>query len=314
MRSNRLNAQEHDLELAATTNTDDIVATIQTGKHKVVIVDSIQTIAYSGLSSNPGSVSQITTNAHLLNEAAKKTDTTLIIVGHVTKDGAIAGPKVLEHLVDVVLNLEGDRQSSFKVLRSVKNRFGSTQDVALFEMQQTGMVEVSNPSEALLQQRRAIDGSVVLATLEGTRPLLVEVQALVTKSQFGYPKRAASGFDLNRLNLLIAVLSRRTKLALSDKDIYINIVGGIKVADSAADAAVCMAIASAALKTQLHKDVVVFGEIGLGGELRHAQMSDQRIKEALKLGFSGAIGPKTSAQKGLNGVDNIADAIAKYLK
>ncbi|MBI3494765.1 DNA repair protein RadA, partial [Candidatus Saccharibacteria bacterium] len=209
------------------------------------------------------------TSADDIASRAKQTNTALILVGHVTKEGNIAGPKVLEHVVDVVLQLEGDRYGGFKVLRAVKNRYGSTNEAGIFEMADTGLQPVSNPSAALLEERQVSDGSIVLATIEGTRPLLVEVQALVNKTSYGYPKRAASGYDLSRLNLLVAMLERRTKLNLADQDIYINIVGGIRLTEPAADLAVVMAIASAAKGLQLSKNVVVFGELGLSGEIRH---------------------------------------------
>jgi len=223
--------------------------------------------------------------------AAKSSNTAVIIVGHVTKDGTLAGPKVLEHLVDVVLNFEGDRYGGFKTVRAIKNRFGSTTEVAIYEMTDRGLEEVKNPSEALLAERQNTDGSIILATLEGTRPILVEIQALVNSTNFGYPKRTASGFDLNRLNLLVAVLEKRTKLSLQDKDIFINVVGGLKLQDPAADLAVAMAIASAAAGKKLSDKYVVFGEVGLGGEVRSANSPDRRIAEAKKLGFTNAIAP-----------------------
>jgi DNA repair protein RadA/Sms len=217
------------------------------------------------------------------------------LVGHVTKEGAIAGPKVLEHAVDVVLQLEGDRYGGFRILRCIKNRFGSTNEAAILEMIDSGLKIVENPSAAFLAERQLSDGSIVLATLEGTRPILVEVQALVNTTSYGYPKRAAAGADLNRLNLLVAMLERRTKLRLADKDIYINIVGGVKIVEPAADLAICMAIASAAKGMQLKEDAVVFGEVGLSGEIRHVPWIDKRLSEAKKLGFKTAIGPKVSA-------------------
>jgi DNA repair protein RadA/Sms len=249
-------------------------------------------------------------------QAAKRSGTALIVVGHVTKEGAIAGPKVLEHLVDVVLQLEGDRYGGFKVLRAVKNRYGSTSEAGIFEMADSGLRAVENPSAALLSERQASDGSVVLATMEGTRPILVEVQALVNRTAYGYPKRTASGIDLNRLNLLIAVLEKRTKLQLSEQDIYINIVGGIKISEPAADLAVCMAIGSAARGLQLADNVVVFGEVGLSGEVRHVPFLDKRLEEAKKLGFDGAIGPKLRTGKQpskLQSVSDVRSALNHYL-
>ena len=248
-------------------------------------------------------------------EAAKQTNTTLILVGHVTKEGTIAGPKLLEHLVDVVLNLEGDRYGGFKVLRAVKNRYGSTSEVGIFDMTDTGLQVVDNPSSVLLAERQVADGSIVLAAMEGTRPILVEVQALVNRTSFGYPKRAASGFDLNRLNLLTAVLTRRTKLDLSEFDVYLNIVGGIKITEPAADLAVCMAIASAAKGMKLEKDAVVFGEVGLSGEVRHVPNIEKRLKEAKQLGFKLSIGPKSdTTSTGLHSVTNLKEALNTYLK
>lgn len=294
LRADRLGVNSSKLVVAASTDGHDIAASISSNEYACVIVDSIQTMSVAEISSAPGSVSQITNTSNVITRAAKTSSTTVILVGHVTKDGSIAGPKVLEHLVDVVMNFEGDRYGSFKVLRAVKNRYGSTSEVALLEMDDSGLKIASNPSQALLSERQASDGSVVLATMEGSRPLLVEVQALVTTSSFGYPKRAASGFDLNRLNLLIAMLSRRTKINLSDKDVYINIVGGMKITDPAADLAVCMAIASASKEMMLKDDAVVFGEVGLSGEIRHVTHIEKRAAEAKKLGFTYAIGPKTS--------------------
>ena len=227
----------------------------------------------------------------MLSAAAKATNTALILVGHVTKEGSIAGPKVLEHIVDVVLQLEGDRYGGFKILRASKNRYGATTEAGIFEMTDKGMMPVDNPSEALLAERQISDGSIVHATMEGSRPLLVEVQALVNPTSYGYPKRTASGIDLNRVNLLIAMLERRTKLKLADRDIYVNIVGGIRLTEPAADLAICMAIASAAKGMQLKKNAVVFGEVGLSGEVRHVPYLEKRLAEAKKLGFEAAIGP-----------------------
>jgi DNA repair protein RadA/Sms len=315
VRATRLGASHDDLHLVSSTSADDIAATIRDGAYKLVIVDSIQTLAMAELSSAPGSVGQITNSSNLLTQAAKASGTALVLVGHVTKEGSIAGPKVLEHMVDVVLNLEGDRYGGFKVLRAIKNRYGSTNEAAIFEMNDEGLTPVLNPSAALLEERQSTDGSVVLATLEGNRPLLVEIQALVNKTNFGYPKRTASGFDLNRLNVLVAVLERRTKLNLSDSDIYINVVGGIKIQDPAADLAVCMAIASAAKEMALDEGAVVFGEVGLSGEIRTAQLAEKRIGEAKKLGFTYAIGPKSARkQEFVRPVANMRDALNTFLK
>lgn len=217
--------------------------------------------------------------------------------------------------MDVVLNLEGDRYGGFKLLRAIKNRFGSTNEAGIFEMTEKGMMPVSNPSAALLAERQMSDGSIVMATMEGTRPILVEVQALVSPTSFGYPKRAASGIDLNRVTLLIAMLTRRTKLNLSEMDVYVNIVGGIRITEPAADLAVCMAIASAAKGMMLKKNVVVFGEVGLSGEVRHVPMIERRIDEAKKLGFDGALGPKSSKKSAfLTSVSSVREALNTFLE
>ena len=314
LRAVRLGASSDRLNFAASTSANDIAKTIEEGGFDLVIVDSIQTLAMNEISSAPGTVSQVTNCGNLIIRAAKATDTAVVIVGHVTKEGTLAGPKVLEHLVDVVVNFEGDRYGGFKTMRAVKNRFGATNEVAIFEMVEEGLREVANPSAALLAERTNTDGSVILATLEGNRPILVEIQALATQSNYGYPKRTASGFDLNRLNLLIAVLERRTKLKLSDKDIFINVVGGMKLADSAADLAVCMAIASAVAGRKLGEEYVVFGEVGLGGEIRSAFRADQRIAEAKKLGFLHAIGPATVRDKFVVPAKDLRETLIRYVK
>jgi len=271
LRAERLGAADSEkMQLASSNSAEDIAASIQQGGYDLAIVDSVQTISLSEISSA----------------------TAVILVGHVTKEGSIAGPKILEHLVDVVLNFEGDRYGGFRVVRAQKNRYGSTNEAAIFEMDEQGLRIVKNPSAELLAERQNLDGSIVLATMEGARPLLVEIQALVNPTNFGYPKRTASGFDLNRLNLLVAVLEKRTKLKLADKDIYVNVVGGLKLNDPAADLAVAMAIASASAGRSLDEGAVVFGEIGLGGEVRSATNWQARIKEAKKLGFTYAIAPK----------------------
>lgn len=314
LRAKRLGANSENLSFASSTSGNDIAKTIESGEFKFVVVDSIQTLSLNELTSAPGTVSQVTNCGNLIIRAAKSTDTAVVIVGHVTKEGTLAGPKVLEHLVDVVINFEGDRYGGFKTVRAIKNRFGSTSEVSIFEMNDKGLSEVKNPSAALLAERQNTDGSIILATVEGTRPILVEIQALVTSTNFGYPKRTCSGFDINRLNLLIAVIERRTKLKLSDKDVYINVVGGIKLQDSAADLAVCMAIASALAKRKLSEKYVVFGEVGLGGEIRSAFRPDQRIAEAKKLGFTHAIAPATIKDQFVLPVKDLRDSLIKYMK
>lgn len=316
LRAQRLGTLRPELQIVTSTSADDIAATIASGDFKLVVVDSIQTITAAAVTSAAGTVSQITNSTQLLTMAAKQSDTAIILVGHVTKEGSIAGPKVLEHVVDVVLQLEGDRYGGFKLLRAVKNRFGSTNEAGIFEMVEDGLKPVENPSAALLAERQISDGSVVLATIEGTRPLLVEVQALVNKTSYGYPKRAASGLDLNRLNLLVAMLERRTKLNLAEYDIYVNIVGGMQIREPAADLAVCMAIASAAKGMQLKKNAAVFGEVGLSGEIRHVPQIEKRVAEAKKLGFETAIGPKASGKKNpfLHSVTTVREALNTFLE
>lgn len=317
MRAERLKAQNKDLQLAVSTIANDIASTISGGGYNLVVVDSIQTVTVNEVSSAAGNVSQITNSAQLLSAAAKSSNTALVLVGHVTKEGSIAGPKILEHMVDVVLQLEGDRYGGFKILRGVKNRFGSTNEAGIFEMSDDGLRPVDNPSAALLAERQVSDGSIVHATMEGSRPILVEIQALVNLTSYGYPKRTASGIDLNRVNLLIAMLERRTKLKLADKDIYVNVVGGIRLSEPAADLAVCMAIASAAKGMQLKKNAVVFGEVGLSGEVRHVPFADKRIAEAKKMGFETAIGPQSRPGKKpslLSSVSDVRGALNTFLE
>lgn len=316
LRAKRLGAEAgDDLQFVASTSADDITATIRSGKYNLVIIDSIQTLSLNEITSAPGTVSQITNASNVIIRAAKESGAAVILVGHVTKEGSIAGPKVLEHLVDVVLQFEGDRYGGFKVVRAIKNRYGSTAEAAIFEMQDDGLKVVENPSAALLAERQNADGSVVLATLEGNRPILVEIQALVNPTNFGYPKRTASGFDLNRLNLLVAVLEKRTKLNLSDKDIYINVVGGLRLADPAADLAVAMAIASAAAGRKLDDGLVVFGEIGLGGEIRSVTHAEKRVNEAKKIGFTHAIAPAGTGKKNsfIRAAKDLRGALIDYL-
>ncbi len=315
LRAERLGADANDtLDFVSSTATDDIGASIRSAGYDLVIIDSIQTLSLEDVTSAPGSVSQITNSANVIIRSAKESGSAVILVGHVTKEGSIAGPKVLEHLVDVVLQFEGDRYGGFKIVRATKNRYGSTSETALFEMNERGLSIVKNPSAALLAERQNIDGSVVLATMEGNRPLLVEIQALVNPTHFGYPKRTASGFDINRLNVLIAVLERRTKLTLSDKDIYINVVGGLKLSDPAADLAICIAIASASAKRKLDDSAVVFGEVGLGGEIRSVNYADKRLNEAKKLGFTSALVPSSIAKSSFaHPLSDLRQALIDYL-
>ncbi len=309
LRAERLGIGE-GLAVAAETDTDAIASEVASGHYELVIIDSIQTMATAQLTGAAGSVGQITACAQLLLQAAKASHTAMIMVGHVTKEGTIAGPKVLEHLVDVVAYLEGERAGSFKVLRGVKNRFGSTNEVGIFEMGERGLVAVANPSATLIGQRQPGPGSVILPTLEGTRPILVEVQALVATSVFGYPKRTAVGIDLNRLNLLVAVLTKRAALGLNNQDIYVNVVGGLKLVEPASDLAIILAIASALKNQALPDDLVVFGEVGLSGEVRTVGSADRRLGEAKRLGFARAIGPASKpATAGLVATATVSAAI-----
>lgn len=315
LRADRLKLGKNSLSLASSTSTDDIVATIERNKPDVVVVDSIQTVSSAEVAAAAGAISQITRSTQAFQQIAKTHNCAVILVGHVTKEGNIAGPKILEHIVDVVLYMEGEKYGGLKVLRAVKNRFGSTNEVGIFEMENSGLSAVANPSAMLLAERQVSDGSVVLATMEGTRSLLVEVQALVSRTPYGYPKRTASGIDINRLNLLIAVLNQRTKLNLSESDVFVNIVGGMRIQEPAADLAVCMAIASAAKGMKLKHDAVVFGEVGLSGEIRHVSDIDKRIKEAEKLGFSQTIGPEAKkVGKSHMPVKSLREALNKHLE
>ncbi len=310
MRADRLGVDSVNLELLSETNADAIAATIDQNDYQLVIIDSIQTMAVEILTGSPGTVGQITASAQRLQEVAKRKHVSTLIIGHVTKEGNIAGPKILEHLVDVVLYLEGDRYGSFKALRGIKNRFGSTSEVGIFEMRESGLMPVVNPSAALLAERQEAPGSVVLATVEGTRPLLVEVQALVARTSFGYPKRTASGFDLNRLNLLVAVMTKRAGINLSEQDIYVNIIGGLKITEPAADLAIILAIASAFKNKPVAHNLIAFGEVGLSGEIRSVSNVAGRLAEAKKLGYRYAIGPSNiSPASDVSRVKTIAQAI-----
>lgn len=315
MRADRLKINQSNLEISSSVSTDDVIATAGTNNYRLIVVDSIQTMSTQNVSSSAGSISQITSSAQLLQSVAKTTQTAVIVVGHVTKEGNIAGPKLLEHIVDTVLYLEGEKFGSFKILRSVKNRFGPTYEIGMFEMRGEGMRAVGNPSKMLLQERQEGDGSVVYAAIEGSRPVLVEIQALTTPSNFGYPKRTSVGIELNRLNLLIAVLERRGGIKLGSTDVYVNVVGGIKVSEPAADLAVALAIASSKKVKPLISSSIVFGELGLNGEVRSVSQSSARIAEAKKHGFSYAIAPKQhSSGSAVKGVSTLSDAIKLGLK
>ena len=298
MRLQRLTTDGIGDRLMITTDTriENLIGYLADGQTDLVIIDSVQTIRSGQIDTVSGSVSQITTVTNLLVEAAKLTSTAIILVGQVTKGGDIAGPKLLEHMVDTVLHLDGDRNSELKILMASKNRFGNNQALAIFAMGERGMEEVSNPSERLLEFRQDQSGSVVYPALEGNRSILIEVQALINKTNFGYPKRTSVGFDLNRLQMLIAVLSKRAKLKLDQYDVYINLVGGIKVDDPGVDLAVAAAIISIYFDQKLGSDLVVFGEVGLSGEIRPVRGSNLRLEEAKKMGLKRAIMSGSSKQ------------------
>lgn len=290
MRVKRLGLNPKDIALSNETVVESICATMKADTPPLVIIDSIQTMYANEADGEPGGTTQIRAVTTKLLQAAKQYDVPVIIIGHVTKDGNVAGPRTLEHMVDTVLYFEGERYGQFRMLRSVKNRFGATDEVGMFEMTELGLKEVSNPSAALLEERGdAMPGSVVTALMEGTRPMLVEIQALVNKTVFGYPVRKASGFDLNRLHVLTAVLQKRAGINLGEYDIHINVVGGMQAREPAADLAVCFAIASSFRDKPMGKDLVVFGEVGLGGEVRSVSQTEKRIKEAKNLGMQRVI-------------------------
>jgi DNA repair protein RadA/Sms len=301
MRADRLGINNHNLFLLSETNLGSVLGSITNLAPQMVVVDSIQTVYLDGVASAAGSVSQVRECTLQLMRLAKSTSLPMFIVGHVTKEGAIAGPRVLEHIVDTVLYLEGERFHAYRLLRATKNRFGSTNEVGVFEMGGEGMLEVDNPSQAFLTERsHSSVGSAVVVTLEGTRPILVEIQALTTTTSFGLPRRTANGIDFNRLLLLSAVLSKRIGLALSNQDIFVNVVGGLKVAEPAADLGVATAITSSLRDARIDPEAVLIGEIGLNGELRSVNQIQRRLNEAAKLGFRRGIIPKTSGKMKLD--------------
>ena len=295
LRANRMGTFSEHLYLLCETNLELIRQTIERQKPDMVVIDSIQTMYNEEVSSAPGSVSQVRESTNILMQLAKGMNISIFIVGHVTKEGTVAGPRVLEHMVDTVLYFEGDRHASYRILRGVKNRFGSTNEIGVFEMRKEGLVEVENPSEFMLSGRpEHASGSVVACAMEGTRPILMEIQALVCRSNFGMPRRTATGLDYNRVNLLMAVLEKRAGLPLSNYDAYVNIVGGIRMNEPAADLGIVMAIASSYKNRPVPEDAIVFGEVGLSGEVRAVTMPEQRVAEARKLGFKTCIIPEVS--------------------
>ncbi len=298
MRADRLSLAAHDLYLVTETNMGAILDHVNSIKPLLLIVDSIQTTYVEESRSGAGSVSQVRQCASRFQELAKESGVTIFLVGHVTKEGAIAGPRVLEHIVDTVLYLEGDQFHRYRLLRSVKNRFGATSEVGVFEMAEKGMIEVPNPSEAFLAERQVnAPGSAIAVTLEGTRPLLVEIQALASSTTFPNPRRTANGIDYNRLLLLTAVLSRRVRVPVHDKDVFVNVVGGLQIKEPAADLAVALAIAGSIADKPARADTAVIGEVGLSGELRTVSQMEVRLKEAHKLGFGRCIIPRSPRQR-----------------
>lgn len=282
-----------NLYLLMETDLDAIIAHSQQIGPQLLIVDSIQTMAMSAFTSSAGSVTQVRECASRLREFAKSSGISIFLIGHVTKEGMIAGPRVLEHIVDTVMQLEGDRFQSYRILRTMKNRFGPTSEVGVFEMREAGMMEISNPSEAFLAERmQNTPGSAVAVAMEGTRPLLIEIQGLTSTTNFGNPRRTSNGVDFNRLLLVIAVLTRRNRLKLYDQDVFVNVVGGFSIDEPAADLAISAAIASSLLDKAVHPDMVLIGEVGLSGELRWVNQMHARLKEAAKMGFKKAIIPK----------------------
>ena len=293
LRAERLGVSDVSCELASATSVRDIVAAMDSGNAPdILIIDSIQTMYVDTLDSAPGTVAQVRTSAQELIRIAKKRDIAVILVGHVTKEGMIAGPRVLEHMVDTVLYLEGDRGHQFRVLRGVKNRFGPTDEIGVFEMTDKGLMEVANPSALFLTDRRGdMSGAAVFAGLEGTRPILVEIQALVAPSSYGTPRRAVVGWDQGRLSMVLAVLEARCGVTFGNNDVYLNVAGGLRIAEPAADLAVAAALLSSLTGEPVPAECVVFGEIGLSGEVRRVSQPDLRLKEAVKLGFTQTIMP-----------------------
>jgi len=318
LRAERIGSFTNDLRLLCETNIEIIEDTIRETKPEMVVIDSIQTIFSEEISAAPGSVSQVRQVTAQLLQISKGLEVTIFIIGHVTKDGAVAGPKVLEHMVDTVLYFEGDRHASYRILRGVKNRFGSTNEIGVFEMRSKGLIEVENASEFLLSGKpENASGSIVTCSIEGTRPILLEIQALVCNSNFGIPRRQATGADFNRVNLLMAVLEKRVGLSLSASDAYVNIAGGIKISEPALDLGIALAIVSSYKNKAVPEHVFVFGEVGLSGEVRAVNMPEQRVKEAIKLGFTTCLLPKACerAVKHCKGIEfqfvnSVTDAVA----
>ncbi len=317
LRANRIGKVTGQLLFLCETSLDEIEEAIRETKPEIVIIDSIQTMYRDDITSAPGSVSQVRESTNILLQIAKGMGISVFIVGHVTKEGVVAGPRVLEHMVDTVLYFEGDRNASYRILRGVKNRFGSTNEIGVFEMQEQGLAEVENPSEYLLSGRpEEASGAVVACSLEGTRPILLEVQALVAQTNFGMARRTAAGTDYNRVNLLMAVLEKRCHYEMSRYDAYVNIAGGVRMNEPALDLAIILALVSSLKDRPVNPKCIIFGEVGLSGEVRAVSMAEQRVREAAKLGFESCILPQVSLEKMkkvegmiLHGVRNVREAI-----
>ena len=316
LRADRMGKFDDRLSLLCETNLETIEEVIRTKKPHIAVIDSIQTMYSEEIGSAPGSVSQVREATNTLMHLAKGMGITIFIVGHVTKEGTVAGPRVLEHMVDTVLYFEGDRHASYRILRSVKNRFGSTNEIGVFEMRENGLQEVKNPSEFMLNRPEHASGSVVACSMEGTRPILLEIQALVCRTNFGMPRRTAAGTDYNRVNLLMAVLEKRLGMALADCDAYVNIAGGIRMNEPAIDLGIVLALVSSYQNKPVDPYTIVFGEVGLSGEVRAVSMPKQRVMEAKKLGFHTCILPGVSVESvgevskmKIIGVKNVSEAI-----
>lgn len=295
MRADRLGTDFETLKILCETNLSDIGEAIKAEAPETVVIDSIQTMYKEDISSAPGSVSQVREATSFLMQIAKQLEINIFIVGHVTKEGAVAGPRVLEHMVDTVLYFEGDRHASYRILRGVKNRFGSTDEIGVFEMRAEGLAEVLNPSEFMLSGRAGdASGSVITCSMEGTRPVMIEIQALVCRSNFGIPRRQTTGMDFNRVNLLMAVIEKRAGLNIGDHDAYVNIAGGLKINEPSLDLATVMAIVSSFRNKAVDEKTVIFGEVGLSGEVRAVSQAEQRVAEAYKLGFTTVVLPASN--------------------
>ena len=317
LRADRLKVKNDNIMFLAETDIDNVEAEIMEMRPKLVVIDSIQTMYSNEITSAPGTVSQVREITSRVMRCCKQNQITTILIGHVTKDGNIAGPRVLEHMVDTVLYLEGERYFSYRVLRSVKNRFGSTNEVGMFEMQNEGMIEVTNPSSILISEdQEHVPGAAIVSSLEGTRPLLVELQALTTPSVYGIPKRTGNGVDFNKIALLIAALEKRARLSIGNQDVYVNVVSGMKINEPAVDLGVALVIASSYKNIYIPKDTTIIGEVGLTGEIRSVNMIDKRLKEAEKLGIKKCIIPQNNKKLLKNeykldiiGVRNINEAL-----